>query len=375
MTKRALVAFLFITLASGALFAEEAAPPAERSPLLFAPGVRLFGADLGLGYRGFSAPGAPDTILWVIGGGGYEELNYFRDPSGRLYAGGGGFDPERDPFYTRVNGRLDLGIAQGLVYNERLEANLLEAFAFYQSRIDYVLDDPARNELILASGLPDAAGSFRNSLLVGMSYADLDKGDPHRTQSGASAEASAEWGPAFLFNAAYGRADYLRLDLTAKGFLPLFDLDPRAELNVLSGYAGGFLAVDWMTGRDIPIAVRQSFGGRDPRQGLGGAVRGFEDARFDGPFKAVLNLEVRLNLPQFKLVDVVTPGLVAFFDSGYFDLLNASDSGFLFSSGIGVFADIWNYTSLTLYTALDFPRSRMNGSYWVPILFSFKAHF
>jgi hypothetical protein len=380
--KRMMVVVLWAVVFPVMVFAEEAAPAAppavvsgQRTPFLFNLGVRLLGADVGLGYRGLSAPEGPDTILWLIVGGGYEWLNYFRDPANRLYAGGGGFDPAEDPFYTRVNGRLDLGIAQGFIYHDRLKGNLLEAFAFYKMRVDYVLNDPAKDELILASGLPDAAGLFQNSLLVGLSYNDLDKTDPHRTQKGVSAEVSAEWGPSFLFNSAYGRADFFRLNLTARGFLPVFDIDPAAEFNSFSGYAGGFFAVDWSTGEDIPINVQQSFGGRSPRQGLGYAVRGYEDARFDGLFKAVLNLEFRVNLPQFKIIDVITPGVVAFFDSGYFNYLYYHEDGFLFSSGIGLFVDVWKFTTFTLYTVIDFSRPQMNGQYWVPVLFAFDAHF
>jgi hypothetical protein len=345
------------------------------APLIVNFSIRNLGADVGLGWCGLTQDPNLDTVFWLIAGGGYEWPAYFRTPVNELYSGGGGFNPSIDPYYTKVNGRLDLGIAQGILSNERLKSSLLEAFVFYKMRLDYSLDDPLKNELILASGRVDAAGIFPNSLLFGLSYADLDKTDPHQTRRGLYAEASVEWGPEFLFNTFFGSADFVRLDFSAKGFLPLFNIDPQAELNLLSGYIGAFFAVDWSAGDDIPINIQQTFGGRSPRLGLGYAVRGYENARFDAPLKAVLNLELRLNGPQFTLIDVFTPGLAVFLDAGYYNYLYYQESGFLCSMGAGIFLNFWKLTSFSLYTVLDLTKPRADGMYWVPLLFSFNAHF
>jgi hypothetical protein len=373
MKKLVTTIILIFSLPTALCSEETATAPEERPPVLFSLGVRFYGVSVMLGYRGLTAPPNPDTILWLIAGAGYDGENFFRDSSNHLYEGGGGFDDD-DVGHAMLDGLFYPGVAQGFIYNDRLQCNLLEAFFFYKMKIGYVIDNPDKGELILASGLPDAAGFFQNSLLTGLSFNDLNKTDPHRTQQGVYAEVSAEWAPAFLFNTAYGRADFIRLNLTASGFLPVFDIDPRAELNKLSGYLGGFFAVDWCGGGYIPINVQQSFGGRSARAGLGGAVRGYEGDRFDGPFKAVLNAEFRLNLPQFKIIDVLTPGLFAFFDSGYYNYIYYDEQGFLFSTGIGVSIDVWKLMSLNFYIACDLSRPQLNGN-WTSFVFTIYSHF
>jgi hypothetical protein len=377
--KKRLLAVVLVCAVPALLCAEETQlnipETPQRDPFLFTVGLRLLGADVGIGWRGLTRPPAPDTILWVVVGGGYEWLNYFRLPNNELYAGDAGFDPATDPFYTRVCGRLDLGLAQGFVWNERLKFNLFEAYGFFRTRLDHVIDDPSKNELILASGRPDLPDLFQASLFAGFSYNDLDKTDPHRKLDGLYAEASVEWGPQWLLNDLLGRSDFVRLNLTAVGFLPLFDVDLNAELNVFSGYLGAFLSVDWCDGEAVPANIQQTFGGRGYRYGLGYAVRGYEDARFDGRFKAVLNLEFRANLWQFKIIDIFTPGVFAFFDSGYYNFIYYPEQGFLFSAGAGVFLNVWRLTSLTLYVVMPFSHPMIDGVTWLHIGVGLDAHF
>jgi hypothetical protein len=373
--KNRMLTIVFFLIVPVLLFADDAPQspaPAARDPFLFTWGVRLLGADIGIGWRGLTQEPNPDTIIWVIAGGGYEWLNYFRLPDNQLYTGGGGYDPA----YTRICGRLDLGLAQGFVWNERLKHNLFEGYAFFRTRLDYMFNDPTVvNALVFASGRPDVPGLFQASLFAGVSYKDLDDTDPHRILNGFYGEASVEWGPQFLLNDLYGRADFVRLNLTARGFLPLFDIDPKAELNLFSGYLGAFLSVDWCDGAAVPANIQQTFGGRGYRYGLGYAVRGYEDGRFDGRFKAVLNLEFRLNLWQFKIIDTITPGLYAFVDSGYYNFIYYDEQGFLFSAGAGVFINVWSLTSLTAYVVMPFSHPGIDGVTWIHIGVGLDAHF
>ncbi len=372
MLRNILSAVLFLCIALSGYTDDSA----ERDPLLFDLGLRLFGADIGLGFRGLTQVPNPDTVIWLYVGGGYEWLNYFRDPSNRLYSGDEGFNPSTDPYYRRCNARLDLGIAQGFIFNNKLQINLLQAFLFYKTRVDYIIPDSSKNELIIASALPDAPGIFENSFLFGLDYNDLDKTSPHRLFSGFYVEATVNWGPEWLWNDLYGMADFVQLNATAKAFLPLFDIDPKTKLNILSGYIGLFFSVDYCTGRYLPINIQQIFGGLHPRYGLGYAVRGYEDTRFDGQFKSVLNIEYRMNLPAFKIIYSFTPGVFVFFDSGYYNFCYYPKDGFLFSTGIGVYLNIWNWTSLTLYTAFPLSQPLADGSgYWLPIAIEFNAHF
>jgi hypothetical protein len=209
-----------------------------------------------------------------------------------------------------------------------------------------------------------------------LSYNDLDKTSPHRVYNGVYAETSLEWGPEFLFNDTWGRADFVRLNLTAKAFISLFDLEPKADVNVFSGYLGFFFAVDYCTGAYLPINIQQTIGGRHPRTALGYAVRGYEDTRFDSQFKTVLNIEYRMNLPAFKIIDSFTPGIFVFFDSGYFNYVYYPESGLLFSTGIGVYLNLWGLTTVNACTIFPLSRPRIDGSsYWVPFYIELDVHF
>ncbi|MBN2354218.1 MAG: hypothetical protein JXD23_16740 [Spirochaetales bacterium] len=374
MKNRLFALVLFFALPA-ALIADETPPDntetPQRDPFLFTFGLRLLGADIGLGWRGLTKPPAPDTIIWLIAGGGYEWLNYFRLPDDTLYTGGGGYTPS----YTRACGRLDLGLAQGIVWNERLKFNLFEVYGFFRTRLDHAIDDPAVNELFLASGKPYEPDLFQASLFTGVSYNDLDKTDPHWKLNGLYVETSVEWGPQWLLNDLLGRSDFVRLNLTASGFLALFDANPDAELGTVSGYAGAFLSVDWCGGGAVPANIQQTLGGRGYRYAMGYAVRGYEDARFDGRFKAVLNLEFRLNLWQFKIIDTFTPGLYAFFDSGYYNFIYYPEQGFLFSTGAGVYLNVWRLTTLTAYVVMPLSHPMMDGVTWLHIGVGLDAHF
>src|SRR5271157_870883 len=59
-----------------------------QGPWVFDPIFRLFGADLGVGYRGLSLFPGQQTTFWVYGGGGYEGEHYYRDAAGNILSPG-----------------------------------------------------------------------------------------------------------------------------------------------------------------------------------------------------------------------------------------------------------------------------------------------
>jgi hypothetical protein len=228
--------------------------------------------------------------------------------------------------------------------------------------------------MVLASAFPDRDQLLQNSLFAGLEWRDVDRRNRHRVLSGTAAELSAEWGPEFLANGLVGRADFLRLNLTARAFLPLFDLDAGASLNTLSAYACFFTAIDFATGESLPLNVREFIGGRSPRKGLGYAVRGLEDSRFDAPFKAVANAEIRFNLPAV-FDPALLPGVLLFFDAGYYHFVTRPENGFVFSTGGGFYISILDALNLTFTTQLLLNATRVTGECWTPLFFTFMFHF
>ncbi len=348
-----------------------------RDPLVFDPGLRIWGADLGIGFRGVRMFPDLDTILWFYIGGGYENVGYFLTPDGNPYDGDeNGYDPETSPFYWRGSGRFDIGIAQGITWNSVINQNGLEFFLFYRLRYDLHLEDDeaGKPQLMFQALHADQEGLFQNSLFAGISWNDLDSSHPHHLKSGTYAEASVEWGPEFMLNNIFGVADFLRINILGKAFLPLWDLDPQYPANVLSMYLGIKFSLDYTFGNNIPLNVLNTFGGRKVMPGLGFALRGYEDYRFSTPLKAVANLELRTNLPAIMFPNVI-PGIVVYFDAGYYNFIAVEEQDFLFSTGAGIFLNIFDITSITFYTHFPLSRELVTGGYWVPFAVEFDLHF
>jgi hypothetical protein len=357
----AVVCFLVVVLAASA-------GAQDNKPFTFDIGVRLLGADVGIGYRGLALVPGSQTTLWAYLGGGYEWLNYYRDAGGALLSPGelaaSGALAGRDPSFVRIEGAWRLGLEQGFAWNERTTTNLFEVFAFYRGRVDSYQATAA--QLLSDSTLPDRTGQLQNALQAGIAYDDLLFHPEHKVKDGVAAEATVEWGPAFFLNTLNGNANYVRLNAMARGFLPLYDISPGSASNLLSLYAGDYVSVDYAVGlgAPVPLSVRQTFGGRDQNTGLGHSVRGVDSASLDTNLKAVNNLELRLNLPALFTRDLV-PGLAAFWDAGYYAQVgeagvpSPAPAGFVTSVGAGIYVDVLDLASLAYYVTyrLDTPNA------------------
>jgi hypothetical protein len=358
-------------------------------PLAFDGTLRIWGADGAIGYTGLELLDGRETTVWLWVGGGWEKKTLYRydDANGTiaqqyLDLGTGSLTPvpsidwENDPFYQRAEAKWQLGIEQGFATAPGDQPDLLVGFLYYRGRYDAHLD---QGDLIFSAPyvLPDRDGIFQNSLLAGLVYRGVVR-NAHTVKSGLEAEASAEWGPSFFFNTVIGEADFLRLNATARYFLPLYDAAPDRDRNLFSIYAGDFVSVDWITGDTVPLNIRQSIGGLSPRTGLGGAVRGVDSASLDGYFKAVDNFEVRLLGPALFLPAIV-PGAFAFLDAGVFGSagcpLDPGAWGFVASTGAGVFVDLFNLAQLSACLYYRLVGVNANDSALTPFALEFALKF
>lgn len=377
----ALFAVLFLALAATPLVAGDL-------PLAFDGGPRIWGADLGIGYTGLELLDGRDTTLWLWAGGGWEKMPFYRMADGTMEAeyldlATGALSPlpvaidaENDPFYQRAEVKWQLGIVQGLVAGEGDAPDLVVAFLYYRGRWDRHLDQGSLLSTSPTYPFPDRNVIFQNSLLAGVAYQGVTK-NAHTVKSGLEAEASVEWGPSFASSASLGDTDFLRLNATARAFLPLYDAEPDRDRNLFSVYAGDFAAVDWVTGDPVPLNVRQSFGGLSPRLGLGGAVRGVDPGSLDGNFKAVNNLEIRVLGPALVIPDIV-PGLVTYLDAGVFGSAGSPGPdawGFVATTGAGVFVDFFGFAQITGYLQYRLVGENANGSALTPFALDFTLKF
>jgi hypothetical protein len=354
LCRRIMPVLLLVLMVQGAVFAQASeTPDADRFPFVFDIAPVLWGLDLGVGYRGLALIPGTDTIFWVYGGGAFEGRTFVRMPDGALITGAApaGVVPGEDIFYNRGSARWQLGIAQGLLWNPRVGSNLLEAFVFYRGRYDSNFQDDA-GQLIFSSLIPDRFGIILNSVLAGFSWADVLFDARNRTRSGISAELTGEWGSPIFINTTEGFYNYLRFNLTARGFLPVFDAAPSARINLFSVYIGDFVSLDYALGSSVPLHIRQSFGGLDPRTGLGGALRGINSGSLDTNLKVVNNFEIRANLPALWIQDIV-PGILVYWDTGAYAQVGEGIGdipyGFVTSVGGGVYLDIFDFAGLIGY--------------------------
>ena len=355
----------------------------NESPVTFDIPLRWLGADLGVGYRGLALLPGVDTTFWVYAGGGYEWMNYFRDSSGALL-GPGSVAPgteDTNNTFNRWEAAWRLGVDQGFLWNERTKTNRFEAFFFYRGVYDDNMISATIVPALFSSGLPDRTGGLLNTLQFGLFYDDLLFNVKHKIYDGFNAEATAEWGPGFLFNTITGNADYIRFNFNGRIFIPVYDAVPDRVSNLFSVYAGDYVSVDYsvgLNGAPVPLFIRQSFGGRDQKTGLGHAVRGVDTAAYDTNFKAVNNLEIRANLPALYFSNLV-PGIVAYFDVGYYaqvgEGLATVPSGFLASTGAGVYIDVFDLGSLALYVDYRLDSPNADGTNLMTFKLEFGMHF
>ncbi|MGA2477768.1 MAG: BamA/TamA family outer membrane protein [Spirochaetia bacterium] len=351
----------------------------DENPYVMDIQPHIIGVDVGIGYRGLALLPTADTTIWAYLGGVYEWMSYYRDSAGNLIAPGSlAATGSPDPGYTRIEGSWRLGIDQGFAWNPRTKRNLVEAFAFYRGRVD--ANQINAGELLYASSLPDRTGILLNMIQVGAAYDNVLTDAHHKGRDGVSAEVSAEWGPRFFFNTLFGDSDYLRFNGSFTWFLPLFDAAPDRPVNLFNVYLAEYLSVDYAVGltAPVPLVVRQTFGGRNQLDGLGGQVRGVDSDSLDTNLKAVNNLEIRLNLQPIVLPDIV-PGLVAFWDSGFYDQvgeagISSPGSGFVASVGAGAYLDFLDLGTGAVYVTYRLDNVNASGNR-LGFMLEFGLHF
>jgi len=326
---KGLAAVLCCLCAATALGAQT--PEGGAGEVLIKWDLRLYGLDAALGYRGLSLWQGADTILWVSAGGGYQFANYFPDAEDT-------HSPE-DVSYSNLNLDWRLGISQGLLYGPVLKRNLLELVLLYRGKVQRYAEYDA-----IPTGYPDRRGILQNSLTGGLVWDGVLRDPLYLTREGLYASVSLELVPGFLANNLEGDSQYSRANALLIGYLSLLG---SREAGV---YLAERLVFDYLYGQEggIPVSARTTIGGlvdlpigKNPLEGLGGAVRGILEGRFDGFVKLVNNLELRAYFPSLSLGGRggrLTPGLLAYFDAGIYDKLTRKlslDPVFL-STGAGL---------------------------------------
>lgn len=365
------------TIAAAALLVI-ALSAAAQDRLSLSPSPRFWGATLNVRYA-LVDPSVQftETTLLARATAAYAGGSYLRFPDGRLFTSAAdGFTAEATA-YDRFDSGWGFGVEQGIVPAPDRSDDALVVFALYRGRYELPLSHDG--SLFAQSGLPEAEGALQGALLGGVGFDSVAIDPVTAASSGASAEASFEWGPGFLHNQLAGAANYGRVNLTATAFAPVFSLVDHGE-RVLSLYQASFASVDYGFGPELPFVIRSTFGGRAPRSGLGGAVRGYETSRYDADFKAVFNTELRANGPSLVLPRIV-PGLLLHYDAGYFLDTRALSpdvedrDGFVQSIGAGIFLQLTDIAEFVFYTHGLLSEPSIEDTRWIPFSLGFGFHY
>ena len=210
--------------------------------------------------------------------------------------------------------------------------------------------------ILSAAYFPDAQGLLAISILGGIGVDKVEK-SPSRSKSGYAGELSFEYAPQAL--AFLGGTDFYRASANLEGYLPIFSMG-KSDLDAISIYAAGYLAVDYAGGSKIPLYVLTSFGGRLLRDGLGDSIRGYQPWGYEATTKAEASFDLRLVGPGLFGIEGLRPIAYFFGDAGYYDGLYdcpaiADKNGLIFSAGAGAALDIFDFAYLGARAGYKFP--------------------
>jgi hypothetical protein len=333
------------------------------------PGIRFWGADLELRYKGLPLT-APLVTRWcVVFGGGYEDPGYYRNPDSSLYTPP--YDSSQNlAIYKRINYTWGLGLKQGILLDERKNDNLLEAYLIYRGRYDEdVQSSSPAGSLIFGSLIPDKLGITEHSFTAGLFFDSVIVHPQQRKRTGVSVDVSGEYAPQFLNSI----ADFGRFTFDLRSYLTVLDAtheDPQS--NVFNAYFCNRIVFDVVGGPMVPLNARQTVGGRAMElwDAFGYSMRGIDDRRYDSNLKLIVNTDFRMNFPSLPLG--IVPGMVIYFDVGTSDAdnlaYNMSLSNLKYTCGIGESLYILGFDAV-LYENYYINENRFNISFYFALQF------
>ncbi|HEX3045089.1 MAG TPA: hypothetical protein VHY08_10060 [Bacillota bacterium] len=349
MTLSVMIIVVVFLIFSTAAYAQD--DYSENSDWGFGPYVDLSGGlGLTVKYNGFTLFDGLKTNVYLSGVANYNMSGFFRNPDGTEY--NPTVDEMMNGFYRRRNYGIGVGAGQELIHDTENNHSLLEAFLFYKyNKERYLEDEWPSNSLIYDTNLPDRFGLEQKIILGGLFYNNVQINAVDQTREGMSCLVTIENAPRTLNQ----YADYTRFHTSIIGFSTLKNDD------TISVYVGNRLILDRLTGDNIPIYARTTFGSAIREfvpmpgvelPGLGGGFRGVPMGQFDGFAKVVNNFDLRINYPQVWGPDYI-PEMIFYGDVGAKDDLNGQinwgDCKYSLGMGLGVHFTRWYNTDILLY--------------------------
>ena len=314
--------------------------------LIIEPDINYWGMNADISIYGFELIENLSSRVLISGGAGIRSIGYYRDENdSHIEKDDGKYDVYNDFKYFRIHTNWGVGLSQGIVNAENCRNDFLTAVFKYRGIREWNFEDDNFDQVIFNSTRKDKDGILLNSFIVGLVMDCVSEDKKSGNISGYYSEASVERAPEWFFNDIEGESDFIKYFGSFTFYVPMAEFRNKKGEIVSGLYFAESFSADFVDGDKIPLLARQTMGSLFPENGLGGKIRGFETRRFDGELTFANNLEARLTFPVIRSSLIpgkyyLRPGIFSFFDSGYYDLLEGSDPGFLLSCGGGIFGDI-----------------------------------
>lgn len=334
--RRIVIALAGLALLAGPCAAQEEDLPLGLPAVSFElQGVKFYG--VGLRFLFNEVPGLMDarlSPLLEVGGGRWSEY-LFRRSDGSEWV------PALDDTGLSLAAYPVWDSQAGLGLYARLRESLLGLnlglYGVYRFEYSVAAEDAA-GTIAADEGLAELDGLFSHQFVAGFQARNVELRRLNQVRSGWLAEISLTGGmadPGDFWGKAGGRFD---------AFLPI--VDGRS----IGLYAGARILAEYLAGDGAPAREYQRFGGYDPVTGLGSGLRGTAPGRFDGRFRALANLDLRLSFPGLAGY-YVFPGLIAFADAGVSDERSSDllSSGVQGSVGAGFWAHMFGFDLVLTY--------------------------
>lgn len=340
---------------------------------VFMSSLKPWGINTAAGYNGISLLEERDSIFWLLLGGRASQRGYYRDlQDDNSNEEVSDYD---DINYWAYNLNWGFGFSQGLIDDPRKATDLVYVSAYYKGVREWY-HEQRPDQVIFNSMVNDKDGILQNSIIFELAMDNVIKEKESGMRSGFFTSLSYEYAPEAFGNDIVGNADFSKFSFNFKFFLPLHDFSDDSMFSCL--YFGNSTLADYMFGDNVTLYARKNMTSLSPTASLGGLIRGYENYRFDSEFKIANRSEFRLLMKKIPLTFLhektyIRFSTIAFFDVGYYEILDGATGNLLCTTGVGVLGSFMDSLAVTLYIASPLTEDRLDDKKLVPVMgFNFK---
>lgn len=280
-------------------------------------------------------------------GGGYEDYGYFRDSNNDYLV-----YQENSTYsfnFKRVNFLGSLGFGFDFLANEKIGHHLfclkILYCADYQS---YENTNDGKETYLYQTSLAEKEGIFQNSILFSIYFNLLKISSKTHSIKGMDLYLSYKMYPHLMNNL----SDYSALTFQFRGYLPFIE-DEKISVYIANRFHLYYIP---LSSSYIPVSALTE-------GSLGCAMRGIYWCQYEGTFRLVNNLDIRIFFPEIFKQNYIYPGIIIFFDIGVNDYKHLdqviSTENIQYSTGIGAILVVMGIDLVDFYIEYNIKDSQL----------------